>query len=95
MTRQKLSIPRAVLPPPPSQAKRNRNWETNQQTASYRIPTELRDRITSIAKEELITTSELVRYLLEYGLDAYAANKLSIQPVLRTGKYTLYPGKTQ
>lgn len=91
MTRQKITAPLTVLPPPPSQAKRNRKWEQHQKTASYRIPTELRDMITSIASDNLITTSELVRFFLEHALTLYNSGSLRINPQLRTGKYTLFP----
>ena len=81
----------SLVPPPPSKAKRNRAWENQNPTVSYRLPLVLRDQITSLAKAELITSSELVRYLLEYSLSQVNAGNLPLEPQLQTGKFTLFP----
>ena len=69
--------------------KRTRDWEKEHKTASYRIPLELRDRITEIAGDLGVSTSDVARYFLEYALTAYDTKQLNPKPRPK-GKYTLY-----
>ena len=90
--RRKPSKPAAYLPPAESKSARSREWERKQAQANYRIPGELRDRVTRLADELNVTTSDLARFLLEYGLERYEDGEMEIEPKPRSGKFTLYPG---
>ena len=87
----------AMLPPPPSKAKRNREWERAQRAGEFvqityrRIPRAVRDQITETAKAQRVTTDEVARAFLEYALRAYQAGDLELSPSLRTGRFTLFP----
>lgn len=86
----------AVLARRPSQAKRNRGWETQQRdnstVATYRgIPLELQQQLRQIAEDVHVTVGEVVRAFLEHGLAAYQSGALILAPQLKTGKLTLYP----
>lgn len=94
MPRQKLTRPTinqaapgfiAATPPPA----RDRTWETKHPTASYRIPIQTRDEITSIAADLLVTTSDLAAALLAHALAEYRAGRLKFTPRLKGGKYSL------
>ncbi len=75
----------------PSRAKRNREWEAQQQQVTFRgIPLELNARLNAVAEELGVTVSEVARAFLERGLQAYEQGDLILQPRLRIGKRTLY-----
>lgn len=90
MARQTISRPATVIPPPKSQAGRDRSWEKSHPPTSYRIPLSLRERITQIAAERDLSTAEIARSFLEHGLAAYESGELELRPVFR-GKLTLFP----
>lgn len=71
-------------------AGRDRAWEKSHPTASYRLPIDVRDKITQLASELNISTSDLARAFLEYGIDAYMSNELELKPHLKSGKFTIY-----
>ncbi|RPI64502.1 MAG: hypothetical protein EHM48_00695 [Planctomycetaceae bacterium] len=88
--------PAAFLPPPPSRAKRNRNWEASQRSGdfvqvSYRhLPRDLRDAVTDIAQTRCVTSDEVARAFLEFALQAYQDGRLTLMPKLKTGRLTLF-----
>ena len=85
-----------VLKHKPSQAKRNRDWERkhNDYKATYRgIPPELHEEIKRLARKLNVPLGDVARAFLEYGLAAYEAGDLDLDPQLRIGKMTLYPGE--
>jgi len=80
----------------PSRAKRNREWEAQQArvTVTYRgVPPELNARVKLVAEELGVPVGDIVRAFLERGLAAYEQGDLILQPRLRIGKKTLYPGE--
>ncbi len=83
----------AVLGRRPSRAKRNRAWETRHRTRSYRyIPDEVHQEIVAIAQQMHVPTGEIVRRLLEYGLEALREGRLALTPHPRNAvSMTLYP----
>lgn len=93
MARQRMSNPLTdgVVPPPPSKAQRNRDWEKNQTKATYRIPVDLRNRVTKLSKDLGVSTGDLARALLEFGLESYERGDLVLRPELRPGRFTLFP----
>ncbi len=77
----------------PSRAKRNRSWERENKVTAFRgIPAELNAQLKITADELRVPVGELVRYLLERGLAAYERGELPLQPHIRVGAMTLYPG---
>lgn len=98
--RRKPRIPDIRIPGPTSQARRDRSWEAAHRstadltTVTYRyIPVALRDSISEIAGEHLVTVNDVVRAFLEYSLAAYQSGAIRLNPRLRTGRYTLFPEK--
>ncbi len=83
--------------PPKAAPKRNREWEARQQASGHgviafrNVPAELRDDIKAIAQAQGVRVGEVARLFLEYGLDAYAAGRISLNPKLKQGRLTLYP----
>ena len=64
-------------------------WLTDPQA----VPEELRDEVTALASELGMNTGDVARALLEYGLEAYTRGELRLRPVMRPGRYTLFPEK--
>ena len=91
--------PAAILPPPPSQAMRNRRWEKQQRSDGYcqvsyrKVPTDLRDAIREIAQEHYLRVDDIGRLFLEYALAAYQAGEIELNPVIERGRLTLFPEK--
>ena len=83
----------AALERRPSRAKRNRAWEAKHRTRSYRyIPDEVHQEIVAIAQQMHVPTGEIVRRLLEYGLEALREGRLALAPHPRSAiSMTLYP----
>ena len=75
----------AAQPAPP----RDRSWERANPTASYRIPAGLRDEITALAQENLVTASDLAAFLLAHAMADVKAGRIKLAPRLKKGKYTL------
>jgi len=76
----------------PSHAKRNREWETQQERVTYRgIPPDLNERVKLLAENLGVPIGDVVRAFIERGLQAYEQGDLILQPHLRIGKMTLYP----
>ena len=76
----------------PRTTKRDRGWERRQRQVSYRgIPVELQERLKEIAQQHRVTVGEIARAFLEYGIDAYDAGNLQLEPRPVTEKRTLYP----
>lgn len=74
--------------------KRNRNWDNqpeHQATHFRGVSTELRDAITEISKDIEVTASDVARAFLEYALDEFKKGNLSVEPILKSGKLTLFP----
>ena len=73
---------------------RSRTWERDQRQqvgqATYRIPYTLRDEVTNLAKQLNVSTSEIARYLLEYGLGQVFDGSLVLNPHLKVGRFTLF-----
>jgi hypothetical protein len=60
--------------------------------ASYRgIPPELHEALKEIAAELEVTVGEVARVFLEYGLKAYEAGDLALDPKPLPSKFTLFP----
>jgi len=76
----------------PSHAKRNREWEAQQERVTYRgIPPDLNERVKLLAENLGVPIGDVVRAFIERGLQAYEQGDLILQPRLRIGKMTLYP----
>lgn len=74
----------------PSRAQRNREWERQNPPTCYRgIPAELHAAIVEIANDLAVPPGDVARKLLEYGLVAYRAGNINLQPVI-VGKRRLY-----
>jgi len=89
------SEPVDVLARRPSKAKRDRSWERKHEhlVVTYRgVPPELQEQLKAVARQVGVTVGEVARAFLEYGLDAYEKGELELDPVLLTGKYSLFPG---
>jgi hypothetical protein len=100
MNRRTPTIPDISIPGPAGEKTRSRDWERRQRqqvdlvSVTYRnMPVELRDAIKSIADDNLVTVNDIARLFLNYALEAYDQGKLTLTPVLQTGKYTLFPKK--
>jgi hypothetical protein len=83
-----------LTPPATRKARRGRQWEERQRqagrvTATYRLPEELRDRITRTAQSRSVTVDDLARVLLAYALGEYDAGRLKLNPRPREGRFTL------
>jgi len=81
-------------PPLAKRSKRGRQWEARQReagrvAATYRLPVELRGKITDTAHSRSVTVDDLVRALLQYALDQYESGALVLNPRPREGKFTL------
>jgi len=63
---------------------RSRKWdkEHNYQIASYRIDTEIKQYIATLAKELKISTADIAEYFLSYAIEAYKDGtlKLEVEP---------------
>jgi hypothetical protein len=96
MARKQLDRPLTHIPPPPSAAKRNRDWERAQQgdgrvsVTFRRIPVCLRDRINAIAGELYVNRDEVARAILEAGMQAYEGGGLALEPKLIRGRFYLF-----
>jgi hypothetical protein len=85
--------PAAHIPPAPSRAKRNREWEKahNGVVATYRgIPPALQVEIKALATELGVPVGDVARAFLQHGLQAYSDGKLRLNARLKTGKLTLF-----
>jgi len=76
--------------------KRDRSWEREQRQApevcqvSYRnIPRSVRDRIKKIAQGHQVTSDQVARRLLEYGLEQYEAGAVTIETRAEAVKYVV------
>lgn len=65
---------------------RDRSWEKTHPTASYRIPADLRQDITDLAKELNVTTSDLAALLLAHALGEYRSGRLRIKTFFNSGR---------
>jgi hypothetical protein len=99
-TRQNLDTlaeePVEVLARRPSRAQRDRSWEAEQRRAgvvvTYRgIPVDVQRQIRRIADDLGVPVGEVVRRFLEFGIEAYRAGDLTLQPVFAAYRRTLYP----
>lgn len=74
---------------------RNRSWERQHPTASYRgVDPALNTAIGQIAADlGLKRRDDVARAFLEYGLHLYQSGELRLIPVLDAGRLTLYPAK--
>lgn len=99
MPRRKITLPPAYIPGPEPKSPYSREWERIQRAGSikavtYRhIPEELRDRLKEIAEQHLVRVDDEARAFLEYALGAFQAGELQLNPILKTGKFTLFPEK--
>jgi hypothetical protein len=99
MPRRKISTPLTYIPGPEPKSTRSRDGERKQRagsmkTVTYRhIPEELRDRIKEIAEEHQVRVDDVARAMLEYALADFEAGELQFTPILKTGKFTLFPEK--
>ncbi len=86
--------PAAHIPPAPSKARRNREWEKTHKTAvvtSRNVPPELQAEVKAVATELGVAVGDVARALLQHGLAEYRAGRLRLEPKLRTGKLSLFP----
>jgi hypothetical protein len=95
MTRRALSRPEAYIPGPPSKAKRDRSWEAEQRKTAglvaYRgVPAELNEAIKGVAQKLGVSTGEVARAFLEYGLKAFDTGELELHPTAKTGRFSLF-----
>ena len=82
-----------ILQKRPSEAKRNRQWDAQHPTKSYRgIPEEVDAALRDIAAELNVNKGEVARAFLEHALHAYRQGDLVLQPQFRTGRMTLFNG---
>lgn len=82
------------LPPPASEAKRDRSWERehNKTAVTYRnIPVELREAIKRAAQALGVPVDDAARAFLEYGLAAYESGALSLEPRPEATRLRLFP----
>jgi len=95
MARKQYQVPKDtidLLSTP--QPRRGRNWDEAHQTEihTYRgIPEQLHREIKGVAGEIDVTVGDVVRTLLEYGLEAYHAGDLQLAPVVVETKKSLHP----
>ncbi len=80
----------------PRRSTRNRNWErrmrVEQGQVSYRgVPEEVNKQVKQIAQELGVTTGEVARRFLEYGLEAYESGRLELEVYRVPGRHTLFP----
>ena len=81
-----------ILQHRPSQAKRNRDWEREQNRVTYRgIPEQLNEDLKALALELNVPIGDVVRAFLEFGLAAYREQRLTLDPQFAIGKKTLFP----
>lgn len=90
--------PAEAVPPPATRKKKSRKWERRKRRevgqVSYRgIPKELNERVKAVAAELHVTTGDVARALLEYGLEAYSQGELTLEPQPKTStvSFTLFP----
>ncbi len=86
--------PAAHIPPAPSKAKRNRDWEKAHDAAvvTYRnVPPELQAEVKAVASELGVAVGDVAHALLQHAVTEYRAGRLRLEPKLRTGKLTLFP----
>ena len=96
MRRKAFREPSALLPPPPTRAKRNRAWEKkhNVDLVHYRgVPRNVQEEVIAIASDLGVTVGEVARAMLEHGITSYKAGKMLLHPEVTTGKVTLFPQK--
>lgn len=74
----------------PGTSSRNRNWDREHPPTCYRgIPKELHADIVAIAQELALPPGDIARKFLEYGLAAYRAGHIRLEPII-VGKRRLY-----
>jgi hypothetical protein len=69
---------------PPETTKRKKQYDP---VAGYRIPQELKDKVANLAKELQVSSSDLVKVLFKYALDAYERGDLKL--TLKPEKYKI------
>jgi hypothetical protein len=75
-------------------AKRNRQWEKSHRPYRYvNVPLALREQVAALAEHLLVTSDEVARAFIEYGLSCIDAGtlKLRTKPNPFGRKMTLYP----
>jgi hypothetical protein len=78
------------IPSPESKAKRNRGWDKDHPTKSYRdIPDDFHNELVEIAAELQVSTGELLYTLAAYGLKTYKSGKLKIQTESKSRRMTI------
>lgn len=65
---------------------RDRTWEKSHPTASYRIPADLRQAITDLAKDLNVSTSDLAALLLAHALSEHRSGRLRIKTYFNSGR---------
>lgn len=72
--------------------KRNRTWEGQHHTCSYRgVPQDIQDQVVALAASLLVNTDELVQVFVQYGLSCLERGILTISPRPKAQRMTLYP----
>lgn len=83
-------IPIAVPRPEPT---RNRAWEKQHPTRSYRkIPAEVREAVNQVAEDTGYTTSQIAQVFLEFALYCFQRGDFQLEVGLGPRGTTLFPG---
>jgi hypothetical protein len=93
---RKPKTPGAVIPGPEGRTPHNREWEANQRKVwkplTFRkVPEEITDQVNEIAGELYVIRDEVFRKLWEYAYEAYQRGEIELEPVLKSGRLTLFP----
>jgi hypothetical protein len=76
----------------PEPKMRNRRWEKEHHTHSYRgVPHEIHDQVIDLAEHLQVSTDEIVQVFVQYGLSCIARGILTISPRPKAQRMTLFP----
>jgi predicted choloylglycine hydrolase len=66
---------------------RNRQWEKEHRTHSYRgVPPEIHNQVVALASHLQVTTDEIVQAFVQYGLSCLEDGILTISPRPKVGR---------
>jgi hypothetical protein len=72
--------------------KRNRGWEKEHHTHSYRgVPQEIHNQVVALADYLQVTTDEIVQVFVQYGLSCLDRDILTLSPRPKARRMTLFP----
>ena len=71
---------------------RNRQWEKDHRTHSYRgVPPAIHNQVVALASHLQVTTDEVVQVFVQYGLSCLERGILTISPRPKAQRMTLFP----